>query len=219
MVGTEHASVRLRAVRWAVECPNLTLAERAVLVDLCVRVSQAADGHELLVQPMIPRIAERTGIAVDTVRQRLVGLNRLGLLKRSGGGALVAVQVGAQPARRRSQATDWDLEVQRVYEDSGFCACWEAYPRKDKKRDAARAWVTEVERKPGPGADELEADIRARVVGVWRGRTRRTVPLFATYLRGAEWEGANEEPGAIIGETAGGAAGSNLDRLRRRAGS
>lgn len=74
----------------------------------------------------------------------------------------------------------------------GFEAFWSAYPRKQAKKDAAKAWE-----KLNP-ADELQAKLLAAVAlqsqsESWRAMGGKFIPLAATWLNGERWEdGATE---------------------------
>lgn len=66
------------AVRFALDFPDLTLSERATLIVLADRASKT--GHCF---PSQAYLSERTGAAIRTVRQALVGLEAKGAIKRS----------------------------------------------------------------------------------------------------------------------------------------
>lgn len=71
-------------------------------------------------------------------------------------------------------------------EPEGFAAFYEAYPRKDARRDAAKAFPTAV--KEAGGLDALMAGLRAFRFSP----ERQYQPLPASWLRGKRWEDAQD---------------------------
>lgn len=72
--------------------------------------------------------------------------------------------------------------------DDDFSTFWSAYPRKDGKQDAIKAWKSIKPNKELQ--DVILNDLKRRVGinGVWYKSERRFIPLPATYLRGRRWE-------------------------------
>lgn len=72
-------------------------------------------------------------------------------------------------------------------EKPGFSAFWAAYPRKDGKKDALKAW-----NRLAPGAGELEEILsalgRQRASPQWTKEGGQFIPLPATWLNGRRWE-------------------------------
>lgn len=76
----------------------------------------------------------------------------------------------------------------------GFDEFWAAYPKKEAKKAAMKAWK---KLKPNDDLQQtILADIRQRKDGSWKDRERRFIPNPATYLNGARWtdEQAAAEP-------------------------
>lgn len=67
-------------------------------------------------------------------------------------------------------------------DDHGFETFWAAYPRRDAKKDAQRAW-NQIGPPDGPLLATILGDLQTRV---WP-RERKYIPLPATYLRGERW--------------------------------
>lgn len=67
--------------------------------------------------------------------------------------------------------------------DTGFSAFWSAYPRREAKKEAEKAWkkLTDSDRKQA--LEKLPAHVR-----YWADREKRYMPLPATWLNGARWE-------------------------------
>lgn len=67
-----------------------------------------------------------------------------------------------------------------------FARFWEAFPRKEAKQKAQRAWadagITSAE------AEEMLDDVRARIADLLQWRELAFIPLPATYLRERRWE-------------------------------
>lgn len=72
-------------------------------------------------------------------------------------------------------------------EATGFDEFWKAYPRKDKKPDAVKAWKQAT---PKPEAIiSILADLKRRASSEdWQKDGGRFIPLPASYLRGRRWE-------------------------------
>jgi hypothetical protein len=70
--------------------------------------------------------------------------------------------------------------------DTGFERFWAAYPRKEAKKDAQKAWK---KLKPEPELIEtiLQAVERQKQTAQWQKDGGRFVPLPTTYLRGERW--------------------------------
>jgi len=73
----------------------------------------------------------------------------------------------------------------------GFEEFWAAYPRREAKRDAQKAWqqMNEDQR----FAAKHAIGVHARYWDM-SGRERRYIPLPATWLRGQRWEDEIEPP-------------------------
>lgn len=72
--------------------------------------------------------------------------------------------------------------------DDDFSKFWNAYPRKDGKQDAYKAWKSLK-----PNADlqrVILEDIRRRMEsgGAWHGTEKRFIKMAGAYLRGKRWE-------------------------------
>ena len=80
--------------------------------------------------------------------------------------------------------------------DDAFVAFWSAYPRKDGKQDAIKAWKA---LKPN---EELQQtilnDIHRRLEkgGTWFGTEKRFIKMASSYLRGKRWEDENIPQGS-----------------------
>jgi hypothetical protein len=76
---------------------------------------------------------------------------------------------------------------ERSMEPEGFAAFWEAYPRKESKKDALRAWD-----KLKPAAElqaAILADLKKRALSAdWRKDGGKFIPHPASYLNGSRWE-------------------------------
>lgn len=66
-----------------------------------------------------------------------------------------------------------------------FDQFWEAYPRKEAKAAAVKAWTRA---KGDRHVDQILADVRARVADSRQWAERRYTPLPATYLNGQRWQ-------------------------------
>lgn len=77
--------------------------------------------------------------------------------------------------------------------DSGFATFWQAYPRKDAKAGAQKAWRA---LKPDDAllGVILEALERAKTSEAWRKEGGQFIPLPATWIRGRRWEDASLQP-------------------------
>ena len=80
--------------------------------------------------------------------------------------------------------------------DDAFATFWSAYPRKDGKQDAVKAWKS---LKPN---EELQQtilnDIHRRLEkgGTWFGTEKRFIKMASSYLRGKRWEDENIPQGS-----------------------
>lgn len=84
--------------------------------------------------------------------------------------------------------TDTDTDI-NIYVD--FDRFWNAYPKKDKKKDAKRIWLRE---KLDSLADTIIGDIKGRLdSGEWKDK--KYIPYPPTYLNGERWndEGSSED--------------------------
>lgn len=66
----------------------------------------------------------------------------------------------------------------------GFQAFWDRYPRREAKKDAAKAWN---QIKPTPETEDLIHQALDWQIPLWEHREIKYVPLPATYLRGERW--------------------------------
>ena len=73
-----------------------------------------------------------------------------------------------------------------VQQDVGFQAFWTAYPRKDAKEEALKAWGQTTDVRPDTAV--LVAAIGSQVVtNRWTRGRRKWIPLPASWLRGKRW--------------------------------
>lgn len=72
--------------------------------------------------------------------------------------------------------------------DDDFSKFWSAYPRKDGKQDAIKAWKSIKPNKELQNVILNDLKRRVGINGVWYKSERRFIPLPATYLRGRRWE-------------------------------
>lgn len=82
-------------------------------------------------------------------------------------------------------------------EQADFLEFWAAYPRREARADAWRAWQQIARRRP-PVADLVTA-VRAHISAhEWCAERRRFIPLPATWLRGERWADELEVPEEIL---------------------
>lgn len=75
--------------------------------------------------------------------------------------------------------------------DNGFEQFWVAYPRKEAKKDAMKAWTVMTPEQQFAAAHAVPVHVR-----YWNaaGRTKQYIPLPASWLRGERWEDELEMP-------------------------
>lgn len=73
----------------------------------------------------------------------------------------------------------------------GFEEFWAAYPRREAKKDAMKAWAQMTEGQKFAARESIPLHVR-----FWNlsGRTRQYIPLPASWLRGERWEDELELP-------------------------
>jgi hypothetical protein len=78
-------------------------------------------------------------------------------------------------------------------DDEAFDRFWKAYPKKQKRLDAQKAWK---KLKPDAGlAEQIISDVRRRSqTRDWLKDERKYVPLPTSYLNGRRWEDELPEP-------------------------
>lgn len=80
-------------------------------------------------------------------------------------------------------------------EEGDFGRWWAAWPRKEARKEALKAWRALSRAGRLPGVDELIAAVAAQAAALdWRPERRRYIPHPATWLRGERW--ADEVAGA-----------------------
>lgn len=69
--------------------------------------------------------------------------------------------------------------------DPDFETFWAAFPRKEAKKDACKAWSLMTPEQKFAARESIAVHVR-----YWEasGRTRQYIPLPATWLRGERWE-------------------------------
>jgi hypothetical protein len=85
--------------------------------------------------------------------------------------------------RPRSSKPKHDKETGQ--NDEGFAKFWSAYPRKQAKAEAAKAWKSQ---KLAPLADLIVADVTRRRLDDCQWRDPQYIPHPTTYLRQRRWE-------------------------------
>lgn len=82
-------------------------------------------------------------------------------------------------------------------DDPDWLAFWAAYPRKEAKKDARKAWI-QVVQPPRPGLVAMILDALAWQVPMrqWDGVKREFCPLPGTWLRGERW--TDEQPPPVV---------------------
>ena len=70
-------------------------------------------------------------------------------------------------------------------DDSDFDTFWAAYPRKEAKKDAMKAWASLALGQKFAARESIPIHVR-----YWEasGRSKQYIPLPATWLRGERWE-------------------------------
>ena len=93
-----------------------------------------------------------------------------------------------------------DLEV--VPKDDGFADFYAAYPRREKRKDAARAWkkLTVEQRRLATGVAALMTNLVAQGLGPEK---KNYIPLPTTFLNGERWEDWREGAPAAWCDTGG----------------
>jgi len=83
------------------------------------------------------------------------------------------------------------FDARRVFleDDPDFQEFWAAYPRKQARKDALRAWHQLSSNRPGL-PDLLAALATARMSQQWMAERGRYVPLAASWLRAERWTDA-----------------------------
>lgn len=100
----------------------------------------------------------------------------------------------------------------RWQEDELFQLFINAYPRREKKACAWKAF-----RKLNPDlafTEQLIKDVQLRCEYNWKGRDITKIPLPATYLNGAEWEGDILRPDPVAAEKPKTAYSKQMEALR-----
>jgi hypothetical protein len=67
--------------------------------------------------------------------------------------------------------------------DNSFDRFWEAYPRKEAKKDAMKAWL-KIKREY---YEQIINDISMRKDKNWKNRSKQYIPLPSSYLNGQRW--------------------------------
>lgn len=104
-----------------------------------------------------------------------------GLSDRQNGGHFLIDSKELKPLSEAAPQTLVFDEPAALAETDGFEEFWAAYPRKDAKRDAYKAWPAALKR--GGGL----APLLAGVARMPLPDNRRMIPLPATWLRGERW--------------------------------
>ena len=87
-------------------------------------------------------------------------------------------------------------------DDPDWLAFWAAYPRKEAKKDARKAWKQVHGPLPCLGQSDLVDRIMAALawqvpMRQWDGVKREFCPLPGTWLRGERW--TDEQPSPMVG--------------------
>lgn len=69
-------------------------------------------------------------------------------------------------------------------EPKSFEQFWSLYPRKQKRKDAAKAWL---KNKLHSKADEIIMHLMKRIETEWKGKSKTYIPLPTTFLNGEGW--------------------------------
>ena len=101
--------------------------------------------------------------------------------------------------------------MQEDTQTAEFSAFWAAYPRREARKDALKAWQQTAAVRP-PVAEIIRVIRVAIRVLDWTPDRRRFIPLPATWLRGERW---NDELEAPIATSA--TAGPSAEALARQA--
>jgi hypothetical protein len=91
--------------------------------------------------------------------------------------------------------SDAHLELFDPPPAGGFADFWSAWPRKDDKQDAEKAWLQVTQGKNKAPPSVIIAGAR-RYAELMKGTERRYVKLPATWLRGRCWENESLKPKA-----------------------
>ena len=84
----------------------------------------------------------------------------------------------------------------------GFPSFWREYPRKEKKRDAEKAWLglcPRQERELRPLYKRIMALLECRLEGSWQGREKKHILLPGTFLRSESFD-AEDVREAVLGD-------------------
>ena len=109
--------------------------------------------------------------------------------------------VDTKQKQKQKQKQSTDPILSAVADDAGFDAFWDAYPKKQAKKDTRMAWT-----KLAPSAD-LQQTILEAIAAHKTGRKWREgfAPMPATFLRGERWADVLETPALPIGAQPAGA--------------
>ena len=92
-----------------------------------------------------------------------------------------------ETTERQQKDTNKNNKNEKKEYTSDFLAFFYAYPKKEAKRDAFKAWVQMNSSRPELAALLKEID-RQKGTEKWKEAAGRYIPLPATWLRGERWE-------------------------------
>jgi DNA-binding transcriptional ArsR family regulator len=188
----------MKAVVWALHQPNLTPAQKIVLLML-------SDRHnpDLGCFPSVGRMASDCNMSRSSVFTHLAALEAAGLIVRvgrcRGDGKQTSNQyelqfgsgvqnldgVGPKAGRGSVQNLDTKNHVinNHVNESILFDDAWTAYPRKIGKGNAKKAWLSAIKK-----TDEasLCAALNAYIESI-AGNDSKYIPHLSTWLNGERW--------------------------------
>lgn len=75
--------------------------------------------------------------------------------------------------------------------EDGFLEFWAAYPRREAKKDALKAWCVLTAEQRFAARESIGIHVRYWAAA---GRTKQYIPLPATWLRGERWDDELEMP-------------------------
>jgi hypothetical protein len=188
----------MKAVVWALHQPNLTPAQKIVLLML-------SDRHnpDLGCFPSVGLMASDCNMSRSSVFNHLAALELAGLIVRVGRcrsdgkqtsnqyelkfGLGVQNLDGGGPETRRGTVQNVDtnnhITINHVIEPNMFDDAWASYPRKIAKGNARKAWVNAIKK-----TDEasLCAALNAYIKSI-AGNDSKYIPHLSTWLNGERW--------------------------------
>lgn len=103
-----------------------------------------------------------------------------------------------KPRKARSEATGEKSGGEEAEVETGFLEFWSAYPRKEAKAEARKAWRQVTVNAPARERilpEEIMTALVAQKELGWFPRETKFIPHAATYLRGRRWEDVPTDPG------------------------